>query len=151
MYTYNINVAIVVVCYVYKVGSPLVFSIFIFCCLFMAGFLVLIRPSRSLPSCVVNRRSTSIKVSWQEVQDAERYNVVFSQIFGKNQRGVCREVSRRNMSVITSNLSVTLEMLRPFTTYSVIVLAENNVSHSSLACSKNATTMPTSEFNSLNM
>ena len=102
---------------------------------------------------VVNRRrTTKVRVSWQEVEDADRYNVTLSKtLFYPYQRGVCYQGSHI-VSVVTSRLRVVVgktaeDMLRPFTTYSVTVVAENNTSGSSEPSDPvTFTTLRTSEF-----
>ena len=99
---------------------------------------------------VVNRRrTTSVRVSWQGVLNADRYNVTLSKTLF--QRGACYKGSHI-VSVVTSGLSVVVgrtaeDMLRPFTTYSVTVVAENNTSGSSEPSDPvTFTTLRTSEF-----
>ena len=98
------------------------------------------------------RRTTSVRVSWQAVEDADRYNVTLSMKMGReNQRGPCYSDSH-TVSVVTSGLSVVVgqtaeDKLRPFTTYYVTVVAENNTSGSSEPSHPvNVNTLPTSEF-----
>ena len=98
------------------------------------------------------RRITSVRVSWQGVEDADRYTVTLSKtLFYPYQRGVCYQGSHI-VSVVTSGLSVVVgqtaeDMLRPFTTYSVTVVAENNTSGSSEPSDPvTFTTLSTSEF-----
>ena len=95
------------------------------------------QPPAAPSGVVVNRkRITSVRVSWQAVEDADRYNVTLSKtLLYPYQRGVCYQGSHV-VSVVTSRLSVVVgqtaeDMLRPFTTYSVTVVAENNTSGSS--------------------
>ena len=94
--------------------------------------------SPAAPSGVVvnRRRITSVRVSWQGVEDADRYTVTLSKtLFYPYQRGICYQGSHI-VSVVTSGLSFVVgrtadDMLRPFTTYSITVVAENNTSGSS--------------------
>ena len=70
---------------------------------------------------------TSVRVSWQAAENADRYNVTLSIMQGK---GICHQTSH-TVSVVTSDLSVVIgqtaeDMLRPYTTYSVTVGAEND-------------------------
>ena len=111
------------------------------------------RSTLSAPSGVVssNRRTTSVRVSWQAVEDADRYTVTLSKTIGEYlQRGPCHE-GPHIVSVATSGLSVvvgqtTEDMLRPFTTYNITVVAENNVLGSSEPSDPvRVTTNPTSE------
>ena len=113
------------------------------------------RATRSAPSGVdvSMKRPTSVRVSWQAVEDADRYNVTLSMTRGSvEQRGECSSDSH-TVSVVTSGLSVVVgqtaeDMLRPFTTYDVTVVAENNVSGSSEP-SVRFTTMRTSKFGTI--
>ena len=91
-------------------------------------------------------------MSWQGVEDADRYTVTLSKtLFHPYQRGVCQSGSHI-VSVVTSELSVVVgqtakDMLRPFTTYSITVVAENNTSGSSEPSDPvTFTTLRTSEF-----
>ena len=75
--------------------------------------------------------STSVRVSWQAVENADRYTVTLSQTMGDDQLGLCREDSH-TLSVDTSSLSVVVgqtddDMLRAYTTYSITVAAINKV------------------------
>ena len=98
--------------------------------------------------------STSVRVSWQAVENADRYTVTLSQTMGDDQLGLCREDSR-TVSVDTSSLSVVVgqtddDMLRAYTTYSITVVAESDV----WKCSKSSdpiavTTTQTSKLNAL--
>ena len=111
------------------------------------------QPPAAPSGVVVNRRRiTSVRVSWQGVEDADRYNVTLSKtLFYSYQRGVCYQGSHVVL-VVTSGLSVVVgqtaeDMLRPFTTYSVTVVAENNTSGSSEPSDPvTFTTLRTSEF-----
>ena len=74
--------------------------------------------------------STSVRVSWQAVEDADRYTVTLSRTMGDDQLGLCREDSH-TVSVDTSSLSVVVgqtddDMLRAYTTYSITVAAESD-------------------------
>ena len=76
-------------------------------------------------------KSTSVRVSWQAVENADRYTVTLSQTMGDDQLGLCREDSH-TVSVDTSSLSVVVgqtndDMLRAYTTYSITVAAINKV------------------------
>ena len=73
--------------------------------------------------------STSVRVSWEAVEDADRYTVTLSQTMGDDQLGLCREDSH-TVSVDTSSLSVVVgqtddDMLRAYTKYSITVVAES--------------------------
>ena len=76
---------------------------------------------------VSNVELTSVRVSWQPAENAERYNVTLSKIQGQ---GRCPSDSF-TASVVTSNLSIVVgqmaeNMLRPHTTYVITVRAEND-------------------------
>ena len=79
-------------------------------------------------------QSTSVRVSWQAVDDADRYTVTLSQIMGDDQLGLCPEAIH-SRSVNLSGLSVivgqTEDILRAYTTYSITVVAESDVFGSS--------------------
>ena len=75
--------------------------------------------------------STSAKVSWQAVNNADRYTVTLSQTMGDDQLGLCPEDSH-TVSVNTSSLSVVVgqtgdDILKVYTTYSITVVAESDV------------------------
>ena len=70
---------------------------------------------------------TSVNVSWQAAENADRYNVTLSKIQGQGQ---CPSDSH-TVSVVTSDLSVVVgqtaeDMLRPQTKYNITVGAEND-------------------------
>ena len=65
---------------------------------------------------------TSVKVSWQAAENANRYNVTLSKIVGQ---GICTSDSH-TVSVVTSDVSALVghtpeDMLRPHTKYSITV------------------------------
>ena len=113
----------------------------------------LIRSTLSAPSGVVssNRRTTSVRVSWQEVEDADRYIVTLSKTIGSHiQRGLCHAGSHIVL-VATSGLSVVVghtaeDMLRTFTTYDITVVAENVSGSSEPSYPVRFTTKPTSVY-----
>ena len=70
---------------------------------------------------------TSVRVSWHASENADRYNVTLSITQCK---GICHQTSH-TVSVVTSDLSIVVgqtaeDMLRPYTTYSITVGAEND-------------------------
>ena len=75
---------------------------------------------------------TSVRVSWQAAENADRYNITLSKMVGQ---GLCPSDSH-TVSVVTSNLSVlvgnTTEgiMLRPHTKYYITVGAMNDATKS---------------------
>ena len=88
----------------------------------------------------------SVRVSWQGVEDADRYNITFTKVKGNNQIGLCKHASHTvTLSVNTTNTSIVArtevgtdgesKMLRAYTTYSITVEAESdvlNISYSSV-------------------
>ena len=91
---------------------------------------------------------TSVRVSWQAVINAERYNITLSKIQGQ---GRCPSDSH-TVSVVTLHLSAVVgqtieDMLRPSTIYSIIVRSVNNTLGSSQPSHPvTFTTNQTSEF-----
>ena len=74
---------------------------------------------------------TSVRVSWQAAENADRYNITLSKIVGQ---GLCPSDSH-TVSVVTSNLSVLVgqtakDMLRPHTKYYLNVGARNDATKS---------------------
>ena len=77
------------------------------------------------------RKSTSVQVSWQAVENADRYTVTLTKTEGASQLGLCPS-SSHTVSVDTTSLSVVVgenddNMLRAYTTYSITVVAESDV------------------------
>ena len=82
--------------------------------------------------------STSVTVSWQAVEDADRYTVTFTQTMGDDQLGLCPSSSHiAIVSVDTTSASIAVgqdvgrdddDMLRAYTTYSITVVAESDES-----------------------
>ena len=82
--------------------------------------------------------STSVTVSWQAVEDADRYTVTFTQTMGDDQLGLCTSAAHTaSVSVDTTSASITVgqdveigddDMLRAYTTYSITVVAESDES-----------------------
>ena len=82
--------------------------------------------------------STSVTVSWQTVEDADRYTVTFTQTMGDDQLGLCTSTAHTaSVSVATTSASITVrqdveigddDMLRAYTTYSITVVAESDES-----------------------
>ena len=80
--------------------------------------------------------STSVTVSSQAVEDADRYTVTFTQTMGSDQLGLCREASHTaSVSVDTTSASNSVgqsvdpnirDMLRAYTTYFITVVAESD-------------------------
>ncbi|CAI7990417.1 Receptor-type tyrosine-protein phosphatase F [Geodia barretti] len=78
--------------------------------------------------------STSVRVSWEAVEDADYYTVSFSAAVGDDQEGLCRDDSHSaNVTVVdvpTASITVGEDVgsndtssLRAYTTYSVTVVA----------------------------
>ena len=100
----------------------------------------------------------SVRVSWQAVEDADRYNVTFTKAQGRFQEGPCKEDSHTaTLSVDTLNASIAVgqdvhgsitTMLRAYTTYFITVVAESDVLGTSDDCNHIIlTTPPTSRYN----
>ena len=82
---------------------------------------------------------TSVRVSWQAVDDADRYTVTFTKTTGNKQQGLCiTAIHISRVSVDASNTSASIgvgqmlaqddsTMLRAYTTYSITVVAESDV------------------------
>ena len=77
---------------------------------------------------------SSVRVSWEAVEDADYYTVSFSAAVGADQEGLCRDDSRSaNVTVVdipTASITVGEDVgsndtssLRAYTTYSVTVVA----------------------------
>ena len=79
----------------------------------------------------------SVRVSWEEVENAYYYTVSFSQAVGDDQEGLCRDDSHSASLNVTDNASFTVvgdnvgsdetHILRAYTTYSVSVVAFSDV------------------------
>ena len=79
--------------------------------------------------------SSSVRVSWEAVEDADYYTVSFSAAVGDDQEGLCRDDSHSaNVTVVdvpTASITVgeddvgsnDTSSLRAYTTYSVTVVA----------------------------
>ena len=86
---------------------------------------------------------TSVSVSWQTVDDADRYTVTFTKNQGNNQQGLCiTDIHITHLSVDAPSTSASIgvgqmlarddtTMLRAYTTYSITVVAESDVRGSS--------------------
>ena len=83
---------------------------------------------------------TSVRVSWQAVDDADRYIVTFRQARGADQQGLC--TGSHTVSVDDTSTSASIgvgqmlavddtTMLQAYTTYSITVVAVNDVTGSS--------------------
>ena len=80
--------------------------------------------------------STSVTVSWQAVEDADRYKVTFTQTMGNDQLGLCPSATHTaSVSVDTTSASISVgrsvdpnihDMLKAYTTYSITVVAESD-------------------------
>ena len=79
----------------------------------------------------------SVRVFWEEVENAYYYTVSFSQAVGDDQEGLCRDDSHSASLNVTDNASFTVvgdnvgsdetHILRAYTTYSVSVVAFSDV------------------------
>ena len=86
---------------------------------------------------------TSVRVSWQTVDGADRYTVTFTKTTGNSQQGLCiidNHVARVIVDTPSTSASIGVgqmldvgdtTMLRAYTTYSITVVAENDVTGSS--------------------
>ena len=86
---------------------------------------------------------TSVRVSWGAVDDADRYTVTFTTTTGNRQQGLCiTDFHRASVSVDAPSTSASIgvgqmleildiTMLRAYTTYSITVIAESDVTGSS--------------------
>ena len=86
---------------------------------------------------------TSVRVTWGTVDDADRYTVTFTTTQGNIQQGLCIfNIHRATVSVDAPSTSASIgvgqmlarddtTMLRAYTTYSITVVAESDVSGSS--------------------
>ena len=86
---------------------------------------------------------TSVRVSWQTVDDADRYTVTFTKTTGNSQQGLCVfDNHRATVSVNAPSTSASVgvgqmldgddtTMLRAYTTYSITVVAESDEAGSS--------------------
>ena len=86
---------------------------------------------------------TSVRVSWGTVDGADRYTVTFSTTTGSSQQGLCIfNIHRALVSVDAPSTSASIgvgqmlalldtTMLRAYTTYSITVVAVNDVTGSS--------------------
>ena len=87
---------------------------------------------------VSDEGSTSVTVSWQAVEDADRYTVTFTQTMGSDQLGLCTSATHTaSVSVDTTSASISVgqsvdpnvrDMLRAYTTYSITVVVESDES-----------------------
>ena len=79
-------------------------------------------------------KRTSVRVSWEAVEDADYYTVSFSAAVGDDQEGLCRDDSHSAsvtvVDVPTASITVGEDVgsnntssLRAYTTYSVTVVA----------------------------
>ena len=82
--------------------------------------------------------STTVRVSWEEVTNADRYTVTFTRATEEQQEGLCSSSSHTanltvdaptttaNIDIGENVLSSDSHMLRAYSTYFIIVQAENN-------------------------
>ena len=101
---------------------------------------------------VSDEGSTSVTVSWQAVEDADRYTVTFNQTMGN---GLCLEASHTaSVSVTDNSTSIAVgqdvdkgddDMLRAYTTYAITVVAESEWISSESSVPVTVTTAQTSK------
>ena len=108
-------------------------------------FFVYTGPPPTAPSGVMvdGVDDTSVRVSWGVVDDADRYTVTFTKTKGDDQEGLCLPATHlASVSVDASSTSASIDvgqmlaaddttMLRAYTTYSITVVAVNDVTGSS--------------------
>ena len=111
-----------------------------FICLFLYIGLPLAIPSGVM---VVGVGDTSVRVSWQSVDDADRYTVTFSKTTGNSQQGLCvfgNHIAHVSVDAPSTSARISVghmldeddrTMLRAYTTYSIHVVAESDVTGSS--------------------
>ena len=99
---------------------------------------------------------TSVTVSWETVDDADRYTVTFTKTKGDTQEGLC--ITADHIASVSVNAPSTsasigvgqmlapddITMLRAYTTYSITVVAVNDVTGSS--GDSEATTVTTAQM-----
>ena len=85
---------------------------------------------------------TSVRVSWRTVDGADRYTVTFAKTMEDGQPGLCRMATHTtNITVDAPNTNVSIDVgqavdndattiLRAYTTYTITVVAESNVTSS---------------------
>ena len=97
-------------------------------------------PPPAAPSgvMVVGVDDTSVRVSWQPVDDAVRYTVTFTKTRGNEQEGVCRDAHHMvQVSINAPHTSASIgvgqmlneddtTMLRAYTTYAITMVAVND-------------------------
>ena len=108
------------------------------------------RPKGVVAEIVMN--PLSVRVSWQAVEDADRYNVTFTKAQGRFQEGPCKDSSHTaTLSVDVPNTNISLgqdveesvtTMLRAYTTYLITVVAESDVLGTSDGCNHIILTTP---------
>ena len=84
---------------------------------------------------VVDVEPASVRVSWQTVEDADRYIVTFSQTRDDDQQGLCSTSHTPSVTVTTSPASIdvgqtvdsTENMLKAYTTYFITVASVSDV------------------------
>ena len=86
---------------------------------------------------------TSVRVSWQTVDVADRYTVTFSTTTGNSQQGLCAvyfHIARVSVNAPSTSASIGVgqmldehdtTMLRAYTTYRITVVSESNARSSS--------------------
>ena len=108
------------------------------------------RPKAMIAEILTN--PLSVRVSWQAVEDADRYNVTFRKAQGRFQEGPCKDSSHTaTLSVDVLNASIAVRqdvegsattMLTAYTTYFITVVAESDVLGTSDNCNHIILTTP---------
>ena len=82
--------------------------------------------------------TTSVRVSWEAVEGADYYTVLFSAVVGDDQEGLCRDEPHSASDTVNDLVNVSIDVkedvgsnetsyLRAYTTYSVTVVAFSDV------------------------
>ena len=100
---------------------------------------------------------TSVRVSWQTVDDADRYTITFTTTTGNRQQGLCIfnfHIARVSVEAPSISASIGVgqmlalldtTMLRAYTTYSITVATENDAGSSEESVATTVTTAQTSK------
>ena len=111
--------------------------------LFIIHVSVLSEPPSAAPAGVMvdGVDDHSIRVSWGAVDDADRYTVTFTEELGNNQQGLCiSNIHCVSFDAPSTSASIGVgqmlakddtNMLRAYTTYSITMVAERNMTGSS--------------------
>ena len=88
----------------------------------------------------------SVRVSWQAVEDADRYTVTFTKAMGSLQEGPCKSYSHTvtlSVDMASANVSVGQDVgPKAYTTYFITVVAESDELGTSYGCDHIILTTP---------